>query len=369
MKNPYPTDRRVVLMDLDADIVKRLPDGRLVPAPLTELYVHHFITGIVPGDGAEFRRKPPAYKKVPDTTDYGDSAGLEVRQIVNGADMRENVNFHFIDIRGVENWLPCIECRCRDATGRYLADGGIRCCENCTSTLESANTVDYFLQYNVTWTELNRDVLNVKTIRFDAARAIGKRIEYQVKPQKSGLHVITLKGTLQGNGGGIPNLRIGADSSNIPRTVELVMCHGHLHIGGLSLKLTRTDTNETLCELNAIYGKVLGKAGDELGFLVGIEHYLFEKPLKLRRETPVELAATYNATELHAGVMSLFNVEFLEKKYTAEDALLEGPQVAPGEGAQVGSGLMTNAVSRASMSILNFGVALTALACSLSLSW
>jgi len=93
------------------------------------------------------------------------------------------------------------------------------------------------------------------------------------------------------------------------------------------MKLTRTDTNETICTLNAIYGKELGMPGNELGFLVGIEDQQFEEPMRLSKSTPVELVAIYNATELHAGVMSLFRIQYLDKKYAPEDATTHGDQI------------------------------------------
>merc|ERR1712217_677868 len=106
-----------------------------------------------------------------------------------------------------------------------------------------------------------------------------------------------------------------------------IMCSGHMHIGGISLRLTRTDTNETICALNAIYGKELGKPGNELGFLVGIEDHQFEEPKRLSKSTPVELVAIYNATELHAGVMSLFSLQYLDKKYAPADAKTHGDEI------------------------------------------
>lgn len=35
--------------------------------------------------------------------------------------------FHLINIREVDDWISCIECRCRDVDGNYLLSVGVNC--------------------------------------------------------------------------------------------------------------------------------------------------------------------------------------------------------------------------------------------------
>ena len=97
---------------------------------------------------------------------------------------------HLIDLRDVDDWLSCIECRCPTRSeGTYLdaltntgnITGGVNCCTNCTD-LEGP-TLDYRMRYNVTYRELQPEDDPVTPVTFltaDISPAIGMLLEYDV---------------------------------------------------------------------------------------------------------------------------------------------------------------------------------------------
>lgn len=139
---PYPTDRRVKVGLRTWEFVADIPDGSgdVVTVPINQLYIHHLAGRVVLGQGTEGVRQSAPDAPFPEP--YG---------LITG-DEGDSMVFHIIDLRDVEDWLPCIECRCKDGNGTYLdvggsndfgvsTTGGVDCCTNCT-TLTSP-TVDY----------------------------------------------------------------------------------------------------------------------------------------------------------------------------------------------------------------------------------
>ena len=133
MHYPYPKDRRVVVGERTWEFVEGDPTpGTLEgvkPVPINQLYVHHLSGRVILGQGTEgIRRSEP---DAPFPVPYGSLTGDEGDLMI----------FHIIDLREVDEWLECVECRCRDpTTGTYLnvgggdgQTGGVSCCTNCTA--------------------------------------------------------------------------------------------------------------------------------------------------------------------------------------------------------------------------------------------
>ncbi|KAL3921929.1 MAG: hypothetical protein SGARI_006569, partial [Bacillariaceae sp.] len=182
---PYPKDKRVLVglrtWEFVQDVQAEGEEVRVEPLKLSqrfssssiskELYVHHLSGRVVLGQGTEgIRRSEP---DAPYPEPYG---------VVTG-DEGENMVFHIIDLREVDDWLPCIECRCADdqsylesviarqgesnvTAGDNQTDivltGGVNCCTNCTDL--SGPTVDYRMRYNVTYSPIEEDD-NVKVLQ------------------------------------------------------------------------------------------------------------------------------------------------------------------------------------------------------------
>ena len=142
MHYPYPNDRRVKVGLRTWEFVADVPDGSgtVNAVPINQLYVHHLSGRVILGQGTEGIRQSAPDAPFPEP--YG---------LITG-DEGDSMVFHIIDLRQVDDWLPCIECRCKDSNGTYLdiggsndfgvtITGGVDCCTNCTSI--TTDTVDY----------------------------------------------------------------------------------------------------------------------------------------------------------------------------------------------------------------------------------
>jgi hypothetical protein len=329
LPSPYPLGQTVRWLDTIPDIVHRNPDsGELVSTPLSELYVHHFTGGIDGlGEGAEYRAKK--HRRLGPGPD-----GEKWAEIAEG---KENniCNFHLIDIRGVEDWLPCVECRCQDGDGNYIgeggasndaedsAKGGIYCCDNCPS-ISNSGVREYFLTYTVKWGLLEPDTAVVSSVSMDVARALDRKVEHDIKPSMADTpgseHVIvTWRGQLTANNG-----LAGNGAYDGPETVRILGCKGHQHIGGRIIRLVNDNTGEEICRAEAKYGTEAGVPGNEKGFLVEMTFMNTAlDPIELPHDLPVRLESVYE-NALHIGVMSLFRV-FYDTGVTGEEILL-GPE-------------------------------------------
>lgn len=106
-----------------------------------------------------------------------------------------------------------------------------------------------------------------------------------------------------------PNDRHRADE-----LVDLVFAAPHLHVAGLSIELIDDITNKTLCSVIAsvdnqggvMYGNGT-EAGNEDGYLVGLRPCTWGSDApRFQRNHPLRTRATYNASRVHTGVMSLW---------------------------------------------------------------
>jgi len=164
------------------------------------------------------------------------------------------MKFHLIDLRETDDkWLKCAECCCQnDHIFKNVV--GVTCCTNCTSLISP--TIDYRMRYNVSWTELSElDVLvePLVAISTDIAPVVGKNIEFDVPqcqrlpleqhlsedptiqvPKRAGTFRTLFR--MQ-----FPPLFPTYDGSDF---VEINRCRGHLHIGGLIIRLEDLETGE-----------------------------------------------------------------------------------------------------------------------------
>ena len=340
LPSPYPLGQTVRWLDTKPDIVYKSDSGELVPVPLSELYVHHFTGGIEGlGEGAEYRGKKHLLEPGPN--------GEKWAEIVQGKE--NNVcNFHLIDIRGVEDWLSCVECRCQDGNGTYLdegganedsAKGGIYCCDTCPST-STGGVREYFLTYTVKWGRLETDTAVVSSVSLDVARALDRKVEHDIKTSMADTpeseHVtVVWRGKLTANNG-----LAGDGSYDGPKIVRIVGCQGHQHIGGRIIRLINDDTGEEICRAEAKYGTEAGVPGNEQGFLVEMTFMnTSSDPIELPHDLSVRLESIYE-NALHIGVMSLFRI-YYDTGVTGEEIL--APVVATTTKAAVATTTTTKA--------------------------
>jgi len=228
--------------------------------------------------------------------------------------------FHIFDLRGVDEWLQCVECRCRNPeSGTFLntgggdgQTGGINCCTNCTSTIDPLQTVDYRMRYNVTYSEIPEDetITDVQMLTIDICPIVGKNIECDVpsfeyvKPenQKDGyIQRLTRTGVFRD----LFKMEFFDATYAGPDTVRLLRCIGHLHVAAIGIYLEDANTGETICKGEGTYGT---NPAQDKGFLKSIDVESFNPPLEFSADRQVTLVTEYNATELHTGVMGMYFV-------------------------------------------------------------
>mmetsp|Transcript_32797 Transcript_32797/g.96678 ORF Transcript_32797/g.96678 Transcript_32797/m.96678 type:complete len:894 (-) Transcript_32797:282-2963(-) len=313
MHYPYPKDHRVVVGERTWEFVEGDPKPRTLegvkPVPINQLYVHHLSGRVILGQGTEgIRRSEP---DAPFPVPYGSLTGDEGDLMI----------FHIIDLREVDEWLECVECRCRDPTGTYLnvgggdgQTGGVSCCTNCTA-LEGP-TVDYRMRYNVSYSDIPKEntITNVQMLTTDISPVVGKNIEYDVpsfefiKPQnrKSNdptnpdYYVQQLERV--GAFRDIFKMEFFGEDYAGPETVRLLRCVGHLHIAALGMWIEDAKTGEVICDGHGTHGT----GPDDKGFLTAVNVESYETPLEFSADRQVRLIAEYNATILHTGVMGMY---------------------------------------------------------------
>jgi len=121
------------------------------------------------------------------------------------------------------------------------------------------------------------------------------------------------------------------------RQVEIVYAVGHQHLGAapVGIKLFKDATNELLCSSTPILGTGT-EPGNERGYLVGMTPCIWgtpggQAPPRLRRDTVVRVESTYNNTNPHYGVMSLWLMNLADvpvpSSMEADDDALRRPGV------------------------------------------
>lgn len=326
---PYPKDRRVVVGQRTWEFVSGDPVrdnsgglGGVTPVPINQLYVHHLSGRVILGQGTEGIRRsaPDAPFAEPFGTLTGDEGDLMI--------------FHIIDLRDVDKWLECVECRCRDSDGTYLdtgigdrETGGVSCCTNCTDL--AGPTVDYRMRYNVSYSDIPDDepITVLSMLTADISPAVGKNIEFDVpsfmflqpdEQSDADPHIQRLERVAPFNE--LFKHEFFGDDYHGPDTVKLFRCVGHLHIAAIGMWLEDAVTGETLCAGVGTHGS---DPNADKGFLNAITVENYDVPIIIPADTPVRLVTEYNATTLHTGVMGMWFVFISsERQVTREEASL-----------------------------------------------
>ena len=327
---PYPTDRRVVVGQRTWEFVQDVPgatDGSVDFVPVNQLYVHHLSGRVVLGQGTEGIRRsaPDAPYPPPNAVLTGDEGDTMI--------------FHIIDLRNVTDWLPCIECRCKNDNGTYLdiggggdgapQTGGVSCCSNCTD-LEGP-TVDYRMRYNVSYSDLPHDqpVNEMLMLTADVSLVVDRAIEFDVPSytnlpeqfQKPGDPFIQRLVREEPFNAIFKHDFFGADYDDYgPDLVKLFRCVGHLHVAGIGMWLEDAESGEKLCSGEGFYGD---DPEQDKGFLTAIAVDDYQEPKVFPKDRMVRLITEYNATEVHTGVMGMLFIFISgEREVTASDAAL-----------------------------------------------
>jgi hypothetical protein len=249
--------------------------------------------------------------------------------VVTG-DEGENMVFHIIDLREVDDWLPCIECRCsgdesylETSLGRQgesnvtsannqtdvVLTGGVNCCTNCTSL--TGPTVDYRMRYNVSYSPIE-DGDNVKVLQMltaDISPVVGKNIEFDVPPytqldpefqKPEAPKIQLLERELPFNE--MFKMEFFGEDYSGPDTVRLFRCVGHLHVAAIGMWLEDMETGEMLCSGEGTYGT---DPTQDKGFLTAIRVENYDEPKEFPADRMVKLVTEYDANEVHTGVMGM----------------------------------------------------------------
>jgi len=311
MHYPYPTDRRVVIDTATWEFVKGDPIPNsggmgVVPVPVNQLYVHHLAGSVILGQGSEGIRRSDV--QIPFPEPYGTLTGDEGDAMI----------FHIIDLREVDEWLPCVECQCRDPEdGSYMnlngtgqAVGGVSCCSNCTD-LEGP-TVDYRMRYNVSYYDIpkNGSITNIQMLTADISPAVGKVIEFDVpsyqylKPNEVKFGYPRIQRLVrEGPFNELFKMEFFGEAYAGPNKVKFMRCVGHLHIAALGMWLQDAETGMMICSGEGTYGQ---NPEQDKGFLTAIKVHSHDPPLEFPSDRRVRLITEYNATELHTGVMGMW---------------------------------------------------------------
>lgn len=288
--NPYPDYPVAVIEDIGG--VVEGDDKRVVP--LSEVYVHHIISPVVAGAGAEDVWTNMSF--------LGGNNVLFRTPAMNGVSFS---NTHLINNLGVsdEDLLACVECRCPESTPEK-PKGGINCCYDCKSTLaKSSEGKDYYYYSSVTY----RNITDTDQLVDGLMLNVADDVEFDV-PVSNGLD------------GGVSKIekvinfersKSRTKDGNAPEYSNWIKCEGHQHIGGLGMWIYDDETGELICEMLPKYGNG-GKYEilKEKGFMVGMssDYYSPAKPIKEGQR--LRLVSLYDNTVEHTGVMALIFVYF-----------------------------------------------------------
>ncbi|KAK9796972.1 hypothetical protein WJX73_002710 [Symbiochloris irregularis] len=316
LESPYPKNASVIVHRQTAQLV----DDNLRPVPLTEVYVHHYVSSasFLLGNGAEIRG---SFKRAVLPEPYA--------LIVNGsavADPRQRLtNIQLINTVGLpaEEAKPCLECWCNhtsfpdvmtmnalfaehphaskdrgdptdDGDRPASRKGSLVCCHQCPSSAADAEPVGYHLQYNVSYRAIGaQEVVNrTDLIGFDV---VNGSFEYQIPKA------------------------LGPGSSHVQEfdtvydktcpqkaPVDIIRCTGHQHFGGKCIELWDLDKDALICRACPKFGTQPGSVGNEEGYVTSIPDDNI-KPYTVDPGTRVRVKSMYDASVPRFGVMGLLS--------------------------------------------------------------
>lgn len=303
--NPYP-DQTIQIVENFGRVIR---DGKEVR--LDEVYVHHMVSNILDGAGAESVRAPQY--EIPEPY---------VRLRFPYMNNNRFTNFHLINTVGVteEDRLACIECWCDEGevtNGSFGTDsrgnnGGVTCCKDCPTTAPPQN-ITYYFQYDVKYKLFDAEddlphVTPVHTTMYNAANAI--EYDVDVAAGVDGVHTLTKVTTVD-------------YPSPQDKAMKIFGCEGHQHIGGIGLEVVDDVTGEVICAITPRYG--MGDAlGDEKDYLVEMHgQSFFDAPKVFEPGHPIRVVSHYTTDVAHKGVMALVYVWYEGDKDKITEAVRE----------------------------------------------
>ncbi|CAB9508494.1 Stress up-regulated Nod 19 [Seminavis robusta] len=288
------------------DFVVDDPNGEgVTPVPTNQLYIHHLAGRVVFAQGAESmgQAAPDAPFPEPYARFTGNDGGGTI--------------FHLIDLREVDDWLSCIECRCPPQSGQTYLDtltgtgnvtGGVSCCSNCTDL--TGPTLDYRMRYNVTYRELAEEesdepVVDVDLLVADIAPAVDMQLEYDVPSFNLLTPEHQAEGYIQRLERVAPfnemfQVRFFAGPYNCPDEVAILRCVAHVHVAAVTQFLEDAETGERFCTSDPTYGT---NPETNNGFVTAVSVDNHDPPNVIPANRRVRFVTEYNATHMHSGVM------------------------------------------------------------------
>ncbi|KAK9842004.1 hypothetical protein WJX81_003725 [Elliptochloris bilobata] len=287
LDSPYPASGSVVVINQTSQLV----DATLRPVPLSEVYVHHWGSSgkFVQGSGAELRgARDRAPLKWP------------LAMVVDGESVIDTkfrmANIELINTIGVakENLSACLECHCPDDPNR----GSFLCCASRTCPTEAPPvSVDYFIEYNVTYRALGEQDKEVKPVDFFLFDVTGGVFEYQIVAPE-GPNTTHSKVRHEVIDGACPQ----------KKDFNIVRCTGHQHVGSKCISMYNEDTHELICRSCPVYGTEKGEPGNEDGYVVKMTDDDLATPYKIAPGTRVRLESLYQNDKRLLGAMGLMVV-------------------------------------------------------------
>ncbi|OIV91813.1 hypothetical protein TanjilG_14392 [Lupinus angustifolius] len=336
----------VAIKSLDAEIVDEAGN----PVPLYETYLHHWVivkylhpknvstksenvswvrnSGLCQhetlmqqfGVGAETRKT---------NTQVPEPFGVEIgnpTKIPKGYEEKWFLNVHAIDVRGVEDRVGCLECRCdlynatTDEDGKPLSPGyvgGMSCCTDgrkCrlkNAFLGPKRTL--YLKYTITWTKWNKFIVPVNVYILDVTDT------FKISDKSNGLissqhqchteYQVEACGKKHKDGSGCIDVK--KNRLQFQKGGYVIYAVSHLHRSGIGSTLYGQN-GTVICSSKPTYGT--GKeAGNEEGYVVGMST-CYPKPgsVKINDGEIVTMEINYSNTKMHSGVMGLFYIMLAE---------------------------------------------------------
>jgi hypothetical protein len=235
------------------------------------------------------------------------------------------------------NWTSCnTQLMSESNTACFPASyyGGLICCEHgefCMDdyfmTEENISHADnstqsvYYLRYTLTYSPLTPETKPLYLAACcDASGNLTSpgNVEYDIPKLCDGpvdddgdgnacIHKLETVQTLHGAATGAFGTGAAVEDEDV--YVDVVYIVGHLHRGGISMVAYFAANNSLLCESLPSYGTGSpGEIGNEPGYINSMSTCTFDPPLRMKTTEKIRVVGSYNATEAHTGVMSLFYI-------------------------------------------------------------
>ncbi|KAF0693984.1 Aste57867_15097 [Aphanomyces stellatus] len=336
----------IAIHRLNVDIVEISSTGTVSVTPRADAYLHHALFGLEESTTEDPTRQSPLSATV--AIGQGDETrGSESTSYTFDAPFAYTTDkktwsamIHVINTRGLS--MPqaqrCRECTCPRGTTvtdemfhtlgnspcnaplrqqhntacvRETYVGGTACCRHDAVCLDNEDAAlanasspapsTFYVRYFMTYSNLTQDIRPLTTATCCDATGDMEHpghTEYDIpqcddpsKHPPACTHVLTTRQTLAWN----VNQTHGRVEDE---TVELVHAVGHQHRAGLGMLLMDDATGDLLCNSTPTY--------DHAGHVVGMSRCIFAPPKRLELSSVLRIVATYNSSEAHTGVMSIW---------------------------------------------------------------